>query len=236
MSLFKLPFIVGATLGLHAASTAPNPPPVPAEKRIEPTRLEFMLNSPLFRTAQKAVYWAAALAEIVIIGGELNSSSPWSERIVSVLSFGSTPHALRVTPFIALGSSLVVSGALLRLYCYSALGKYFTFETGISRNHTLITTGPYGWCRHPSYTGAVLAYLGLLCYYGSPGSWFMECVFRGTTLGKVFGISYALMMSLIVVGLLSRIQKEDEGLRREFGQDWIVWATKVPHVLIPGVY
>ncbi|KAJ6473161.1 hypothetical protein C8R45DRAFT_1054884 [Mycena sanguinolenta] len=236
--LFKLPFIAGATLGLHAASTAPNPPPAAAEKRIEPTRLEFMLNSSLFRNAQKAVYWSAALAEIAIIGGELEASSslPWSQWVVPTLLFGSAPGALRVTSVVALGSGLVVSGAILRLYCYSTLGKYFTFETGIVRNHKLVTTGPYSLCRHPSYTGAVLAYIGLLCYYGSPGSWFMECVFKGTTSGKVFGIGYALMMSLIVAGLLSRIKKEDEGLKREFGEEWIEWAAKVPYVLIPWVY
>lgn len=256
MSLFKLPFIAGATLGLHAATTAPNPPPKAAEKRIEPTRLEFMLTSPLFRNAQKvriasllvsqkahlphvkAVYWAAALAEIGIIGGGLDSSSnsPWSERVVSALAFGGAPHSVRITPSLVLGSGFVVSGALLRLYCYSTLGKYFTFETGITRNHRLVTTGPYSLCRHPSYTGAVLAYFGILFYFGSPGSWFVECVFKGSMVGKVLGISYALMMSLIVAGLLSRIEKEDEGLKREFGQDWVEYAAKVPYVLVPGVY
>jgi protein-S-isoprenylcysteine O-methyltransferase Ste14 len=184
----------------------------------------------------QAVYWSAALAEVAIIGGELSSSSLLSENIISALSFGGAANSVRITPVLALGSALVVSGALLRIHCYSALGKHFTFETAISKNHTLVKTGPYSHVRHPSYTGAVLAYLGLLCYYGSPGSWFMECVFRGSILGKVFGISYALMMSLVVTGLLSRITKEDEGLKREFGPDWVEYAARVPYVLIPGVY
>ncbi|KAJ7740581.1 hypothetical protein B0H16DRAFT_1566855 [Mycena metata] len=235
MSLLKLPFIAGATLGLHAASTAPNPPPKPAEKRIEPTKVEFMLNSPLLRNAQKAVYWSAALAELAIIGA-LESPSAGSERVVSALSLGTTPTALRITPLLALGSTLVATGGLLRLHCYSALGKHFTFETAIFKNHTLVKTGPYSRVRHPSYTGAVLAYLGLLCYYASPGSWFMECVYKGTTAGKVFGISYAVMMTLVVSGLLGRISKEDEGLKREFGQEWLDYAARVPHVLIPGAY
>ncbi|KAJ7476866.1 hypothetical protein B0H11DRAFT_2234833 [Mycena galericulata] len=235
MSLSKLPFIVGATLGLHTASTAPNPPPVAAEKRIEPTRLEFMLTSPLFRNAQKAVYWTAAIAELCIITGKsAPNSSSLSEKILPALLFGANLDSLRITPSLVVGSTLVVSGALLRLYCYRALGKHFTFETGISKNHTLVKTGPYGRVRHPSYTGAVLAYLGLLCYYGSPGAWFMECFFKGTAAGKVFGISYALVMTLIVTGLLSRISREDEGLKREFGMEWDAWAAQVPYVLIPG--
>ncbi|KAJ7476860.1 hypothetical protein B0H11DRAFT_2030972 [Mycena galericulata] len=237
MSLFKLPFIVGATLGLHVASTAPNPPPVAAEKRIEPTRLEFMLTSPLLRNAQKAVYWTAAIAELCIITGEsAPSSSSLSEKILPALLFGANLDSLRITPSLVVGSTLVVSGALLRLYCYRALGKHFTFETGISKNHTLVKTGPYGSVRHPSYTGAVLAYLGLLCYYGSPGAWFMECFYKGTAAGKVFGVSYVLMMTLIVTGLLSRITREDEGLKNEFGKEWDAWAAQVPYVLIPGVY
>ncbi|KAJ7431335.1 hypothetical protein B0H11DRAFT_2332330, partial [Mycena galericulata] len=100
----------------------------------------------------------------------------------------------------------------------------------------LVKIGPYSAVRHPSYTGAVIVYVGLLCYYGSPGSWFMECVFKGKTLGKAFGISYALMMSLVVSGLLTRIRKEDDSLKREFGKEWDIWAAQVPYALIPGVY
>ena len=95
---------------------------------------------------------------------------------------------------------------------------------------------PYSFVRHPSYTGAVLAYLGILCYYGAPGSWFMECLFKGTDVGRAFGILYVLVMTLVVAGLLSRVSKEDEGLKREFGEEWVKWAGKVPYALIPGMY
>jgi protein-S-isoprenylcysteine O-methyltransferase Ste14 len=173
---------------------------------------------------------------MIIAVVELNPTMASSSALLSTLSFGANPNALRLTPFLALGSALIVSGALLRLYCYSALGKHFTFETGIAKNHTLVKTGPYRFVRHPSYTGAVLAYLGLLCYYGAPGSWFRQCLFQGTEAGRAFGISYALMMALVVAGLLSRVPKEDDGLKREFGAEWVQWEREVPYALIPGIY
>ncbi|KAJ7931989.1 hypothetical protein B0H13DRAFT_1593747 [Mycena leptocephala] len=239
MSLFKLPLIVGATLGLHAASTAPNPPPLAAERRMKPTKLEFMLTSSLFRNAQKVrgVYWFAAIAEAAIIAGHLGPYPAIPPpRICSMLLLGANPDAVRVTPLLAVGSALIASGALFRLLCYRALGRHFTFEMGIARDHKLVTDGPYSVVRHPSYTGAVMAYVGLLCYYGSPGSWFMECVFKGTTRGKIFGISYAFLMSLVVAGLLSRISREDDGLKNEFGREWADWFAVVPYALIPGIY
>ncbi|KAJ7930347.1 hypothetical protein B0H13DRAFT_1858754 [Mycena leptocephala] len=51
---------------------------------------------------------------------------------------------------------------------HSALSKHFTFETGIAEGHKLVKVGPYSVVRLPAYTGTFLAYLGLLCYYGSP--------------------------------------------------------------------
>ncbi|KAJ7703477.1 hypothetical protein B0H14DRAFT_2416449 [Mycena olivaceomarginata] len=232
-NLFKLPFIVGVTLGLHAASTAPNPPPLAADKRLEPTNLEFMLTSPMFRNFQKAVYWFAAIAEISIIAGELSSYSVVPRSICLALSLGANLDAVRVKPVFFFGSALVASGAILRVFCYRALDKHFTFETSIARDHKLVRTGPYGFVRHPAYSGAFLAYFGLLCYYESPGAWFMECAFKGTSGGKIFGVSYAIIMSLVVAGLLSGMSREDDGLKKEFGKEWSDWAAVVPYALIP---
>jgi protein-S-isoprenylcysteine O-methyltransferase Ste14 len=44
------------------------------------------------------------------------------------------------------------------------LGRFFTVNVAIAANHRLIDTGPYRFVRHPSYTGALMAFLGLaLC-------------------------------------------------------------------------
>lgn len=59
---------------------------------------------------------------------------------------------------------------------------------------------------------------------------------RGSTAGRVFGAVYSLLMFLVVLGLAWRIPKEDEGLRREFGEEWDAYAAVVRYVLIPWVY
>jgi protein-S-isoprenylcysteine O-methyltransferase Ste14 len=182
------------------------------------------------------IYWCAAIAETVILVAQLAPQATPSQLAMSTLALGGDLPTLSLTPMLAFGSILIASGAALRLACYSALGKYFTFEMGIARDHRLVTTGPYSIVRHPSYTGAVLAYLGLLCYYGSPGSWFMECVFKGSRAGMVFFTAYIGATSLVVSGLLSRISKEDEGLKREFGSEWDAFADRVRWALIPGIY
>ncbi|KAJ7166048.1 hypothetical protein C8R46DRAFT_1275590, partial [Mycena filopes] len=231
MSFLKLLCVFFTTLGLHVASTSPNPPLKPAQRKMAPTRVD---DATL--TAIQVFYWFAAFAEAVMAIAQLNPRSLPQTVIISTFTFGGNPPMTRLTAPVAVGSLLITCGALLRLQCYHALGKHFTFEMGIMHNHKLITTGPYNHVRHPSYTGAVLAYFGLLMYYCSPGSWFRECLFKGSILGAVFCASYILGMSLVVAGLLARIAKEDEGLKREFGAEWDMWAVRVPFVLVPEIY
>ncbi|KAF8173889.1 hypothetical protein K438DRAFT_1908967 [Mycena galopus ATCC 62051] len=234
----KIICILATTLSLHICSTSPNPPLQSSERTIAPTKVEFILVSPSFRVVQKAgiFYWGAAIVETALIVARGRPQSIRSQLLISALTLGGDLPSVRLTTPLVLGSGLVVSGALLRLLCYQALGRHFTFETGITRNHRLITTGPYGLIRHPSYTGALLAYIGLLLYYGSRGSWFRECAFKGSILGSIFCAGYVFATSLVVAGLLSRIPKEEEGLKREFGVEWDAWAARVPYLLVPCLY
>ncbi len=48
------------------------------------------------------------------------------------------------------GTVLLAVGALLRAAAYWALGSLFTFEVVINDDHSLVTTGPYRYVRHPS--------------------------------------------------------------------------------------
>ena len=127
-------------------------------------------------------------------------------------------------------------GALIRLACYRTMGRLFTWELALKKNHTLVTGGPYSVVRHPSYTGSFMIGLGLILCQLGPGSWFRECVGLHTWGGKLFAATWAAMSLGIPVGLMSRVNVEDEILRKEFNEEWEVYARKTPYKLFPYVY
>ena len=59
------------------------------------------------------------------------------------------------------GCALFGAGLALRWYSISYLGRFFTVNVAIHSGHEIIDTGPYARIRHPSYSGALLAFLGL---------------------------------------------------------------------------
>jgi len=63
-----------------------------------------------------------------------------------------------------IGFALFGLGLVLRWYSIVYLGRFFTVNVAIHSGHEIIDTGPYKRIRHPSYAGALLAFLGLsLC-------------------------------------------------------------------------
>lgn len=57
-----------------------------------------------------------------------------------------------------------------------------------------------------------------------------------TKTGKGAAGIYLVLVSLITSGLLARMSKEDEALKKTFGSSWTEWAAKVPYKLIPGLF
>jgi protein-S-isoprenylcysteine O-methyltransferase Ste14 len=58
----------------------------------------------------------------------------------------------------------MIAGTVIRLWAVRALGPWFSREVQVTGNQQIVTSGPYHWVRHPSYTGALLFSLG----WGSP--------------------------------------------------------------------
>ncbi len=73
-----------------------------------------------------------------------------------------------------LGAALAIAGGWLRIACFRALGSLFTFELTIHPTHKLITEGPYGHVRHPSYTGVYATLLGSTTVMLAPSAWLHE--------------------------------------------------------------
>jgi len=165
-------------------------------------------------------------------------SSDLSQKIVSLLVMkGGRPEALQLTPMIALGGIVLITGSLIRLVTYHYLGKFFRFEASIQRDHKLVTGGPYSIVRHPGYTGLIISYLGWFVWQFWEGSWVRESGLWNTAQGKLATLSYTVIMifgSLYLV--LMRMSNEDEALRKHFGEQWEDWAKKVPYYVVPGIY
>src|SRR5260370_15014341 len=69
--------------------------------------------------------------------------------------------------FYLFGFLLFLGGLILRWYSIGYLGRYFTVDVSISAEHKLIDSGPYRYIRHPTYTGALLAFLALRFCFGN---------------------------------------------------------------------
>ena len=56
---------------------------------------------------------------------------------------------------------LFLGGLALRWAAILTLGRLFTVDVAIHSDHTVVQTGLYRFIRHPSYTGLLVAFLGL---------------------------------------------------------------------------
>lgn len=121
------------------------------------------------------------------------------------------PHGLE---FAALG--LFVAGIALRAWSVLVLGRFFTVDVAIHADHELVTRGPYRVLRHPSYSGALLAVLGMGALFGSlPGLLVLLGGFAGA--------------------LARRIAVEERALAQNFGERWTAHCARTWR-LVPFVW
>lgn len=113
------------------------------------------------------------------------------------------------------GLAILVPACILRLWPVFVLGHRFSAYVAIQEEHTLVTTGPYRWVRHPSYLGAMLGFVG----------WAL--VFR-SVLGLVLLIPAWLLLQ-------ERIRAEEALLASEFGDQYAAYRARTWR-LFPGVY
>jgi protein-S-isoprenylcysteine O-methyltransferase Ste14 len=55
---------------------------------------------------------------------------------------------------------VMVSGIIFRFVAIHQLGKFFTVDVVLQKDHQLIQSGLYKHLRHPSYTGALITFIG----------------------------------------------------------------------------
>ena len=99
-----------------------------------------------------------------------------------------------------LGVGIAFAAASLLVWVFRSLGTNLTDTVVTRRQHTLVTSGPYRWVRHPFY----LAF-GLIIVADSlaTANWF---------LALTGGLTFAL--------IFIRTKKEEENLIESFGEDY----------------
>jgi protein-S-isoprenylcysteine O-methyltransferase Ste14 len=96
-----------------------------------------------------------------------------------------------------------------------ALGRLYSAEVTLQKNHQLITSGPYRYIRHPRYLGGIVYAMGLSLLFRS---W----------IGLV-GVILALGVFML------RIRDEEALMQAEFGQAWESYCQRSWR-LIPFIY
>ncbi|PCH35158.1 hypothetical protein WOLCODRAFT_166081 [Wolfiporia cocos MD-104 SS10] len=240
MSLLKASLLFLAAFSAHIALTPPMPPPNPNEIRKDVSAGEKIFGS-IIRSITgltKLVIWAGALCEIAVILAHEYPDSLASYATLTYLIWSPTSSVDRISinPIFLLGWLAAILSGYFRVQCFRALGRLFTYEITIRDSHQLITHGPYSVVRHPAYTSLMLGFIGIAVSHGCHGSWFRECGFADTLTGKLVGYGYLLSMVYGIVSMTLRTPQEDQLLRKEFGDQWVNWARRVPYKLVPYVY
>ncbi len=116
----------------------------------------------------------------------------------------------------AAGMVVLVAGLVLRGWSFKALGQYFTHTVMVSSDQPVIASGPYRVLRHPSYTGIILAAIGI-------------------GLASANWADLAGLLLLTLTALLWRIRIEEAALMTTLGDRYRAYAAQHKR-LVPLVW
>ncbi|KAI0094106.1 hypothetical protein BDY19DRAFT_989609 [Irpex rosettiformis] len=223
--------------------TPPNPPPPKTDQHHHGDTM--MLPIYWNRWVWDSLYYSTTLIEVVAI------VLPWlpSDFYASYMNIMGTQTILQqiyeltgggriplsIPPEAIVGWILTILGTLLRVWCYKALAKAFTFELSLKEDHKLIRSGPYAYIRHPSYTGLYAVIIGSAMLTYGRGSWWWQVGF-GLGSWRYLAVIHLVWEAMMMHVFLGRTKLEDKVLRDHFKEEWEQWERNVPCRLVPRVY
>ncbi|RDI96809.1 isoprenylcysteine carboxylmethyltransferase family protein [Dyella solisilvae] len=131
------------------------------------------------------------------------------------LSYGTTGAFHSIALQLA-GLVILIAGIAIRSLAIAQLGRLHTPNVAVRSDHQLKENGLYGYVRHPSYLGALIAFFGFAM---ALGNW----------------LSVVVMSSLTTWIYLYRIREEEAALSAAFGEAFQHYASRTKR-LIPWVY
>jgi protein-S-isoprenylcysteine O-methyltransferase Ste14 len=113
-----------------------------------------------------------------------------------------------------IGTVVTLLGLLFSGWARIHLGGNWSSTVTVKEDHTLITSGPYRYVRHPIYTGMLVALFG-----------------TALAIGAAYGF---IGTALILLGFVIKLRAEEERMRETF-PEYDDYARHTAR-LIPGVY
>ena len=111
---------------------------------------------------------------------------------------------------------LFLAGLLLRWWAIITLGRFFTVDVTIEKDHELVERGPFRVVRHPSYTGVLLAFVGFAL---SLSNW----------------AALLVILLPIFAAFIHRMNVEEDALSRALGSRYTEYMRRTKR-LVPFVY
>ena len=118
--------------------------------------------------------------------------------------------------FAVVGVAMFAVGLVLRWWAIITLGRFFTVDVTIQKDHDLVDRGPFALVRHPSYTGVLLAFIGFAL---SLRNW----------------AALVVILVPIFVAFVRRMNVEEEALSQALGSRYAAVMARTKR-LVPGVY
>jgi protein-S-isoprenylcysteine O-methyltransferase Ste14 len=118
--------------------------------------------------------------------------------------------------FTVAGVFLFVAGLLLRWWAIITLGRFFTVDVTIEKDHELVERGPFRVVRHPSYSGVLLAFVGFAL---SLRNW----------------AALLIVLVPIFAAFIRRMNVEEDALSRALGSRYADYMRRTKR-LVPYVY
>ncbi len=136
--------------------------------------------------------------------------------VALLVPFGSVGRLPAAGAVFWLGIGVMLAGFSVRMAAVVTLGDLFSHRVVVAPDHEVVDTGLYAVVRHPSYTGAVVTYvgIGLAC-----GNW----------------VSVLAATAGALVGYGHRVRVEERTLEREL-DGYAAYTERVPYRLFPFVW
>lgn len=112
--------------------------------------------------------------------------------------------------------ALFAGGIALRWWAIVTLGRFFTVDVQIARDHELVERGPFRMVRHPSYTGVLLAFAGFAL---SMANW----------------AALFVILIPITAAFIRRMDVEEQALSGALGERYLDYMRRTKR-LLPGIY